>query len=45
MTTDTAQPETVYNIIWLVSLMVAGIVFLIATLGEMAWTREYLKIA
>ena len=43
MTTDTAQPETVYNIIWLVSLMVAGIVFFVYMLGEMAWTREYLK--
>ena len=45
MTTDTAQPETVNNIIWLVGLMVAGVVLLVYMLGEMAWTREYLKKA
>jgi hypothetical protein len=45
MTTDTAQPETVNNIIWLIGLMVAGIVLIVYVLGEMAWTREYLKKA
>lgn len=45
MTTDTAQPETVNNIIWLIGLMVAGVVFIVYVLGEMEWTRKYLKKA
>jgi hypothetical protein len=45
MTTDIAQPGPVNNIIWLICLTIAGLVFLVATLGEMAWTRAYLKKA
>lgn len=45
MTLNIAQQEPVNNIIWLVGLMVAGVVLLVYMLGEMAWTREYLKKA
>jgi hypothetical protein len=43
MTPNTEQPDSVENLICLIGLMVVGLSCLIAMLGEMAWTREYLK--